>query len=98
MDTTIIGRENEIKILERLLRSQDPELLAIYGRRRIGKTFLIKSYYEKHIVFACSGQYNGKTREQLINFAGQLNLHFPGKKTILAPATWQEAFSILRER
>jgi len=80
------------------LHSQDPELLAIYGRRRIGKTFLIKSYYQKHIVFACSGQYNGKTREQLINFAEQLNLYFPEKKTVLAPATWQEAFSILRER
>jgi len=97
MPPVIIGRENEIKILERLLNSKDPELLAIYGRRRIGKTFLIKSYYEKHIVFSCSGQYNGKTREQLINFAEQLNLYFPRKKPIIAPATWQEAFSLLRD-
>jgi len=97
MKTSIVGREPEIKILERLLHSREPELLAIYGRRRVGKTFLIKSYYQEHIVFSCTGQNNGKTQEQLINFAEQLNLYFPGRKTILAPATWQEAFSVLRE-
>jgi AAA+ ATPase superfamily predicted ATPase len=97
MSSVIIGRENEIKILERLLHSKEPEMLAIYGRRRVGKTFLIRSYFQQHLVFSCTGQPNLKTREQLINFAEQLNLHFPEKKTILAPATWQEAFSILRE-
>lgn len=97
MNPIIIGRENEIRILERLLESREPELLAIYGRRRVGKTFLIKSFYREHLVFSCSGQYNGKTREQLINFAEQLNLYFPEKKAILAPGTWQEAFSMLRE-
>lgn len=97
MKSAIIGREDEIKILERLLHSREPELLAIYGRRRVGKTFLIKSYYQEHIVFSCTGQYNGKTQGQLTNFAEQINLYFPGKKTILAPATWQDAFSILRE-
>lgn len=97
MNSLIIGREQEIKILDRLLNSKDAELLAIYGRRRVGKTFLIRSYYKQHLVFGCTGQYNGKTRAQLINFAEQLNLHFPEKKTIVAPATWQEAFSTLRE-
>jgi hypothetical protein len=97
MDSIIIGRENELKILERLLHSGSPELLAIYGRRRVGKTFLIRSCYRDHLVFSCTGQPNAKTREQLINFTEQLNLHFPKKKTILAPATWREAFSILRE-
>ena len=97
MKSTIIGREDEIKILERLLHSKEPELLAIYGRRRVGKTFLIKTYYQEHIAFSCTGQYNGKTQEQLTNFAEQLNLHFPEKKTILVPTTWQQAFGVLRE-
>src|ERR1700761_3771544 len=98
MNTQVIGREDELKILERLLHSKDPELLAIYGRRRVGKTFLIRSYYQQHLVFSCTGQPNAKTQEQLTNFAEQLNLYFPGKKTILAPGTWQEAFSMLREQ
>lgn len=96
MKSAIIGREDEIKILERLLHSRDPELLAVYGRRRVGKTFLIKSYYQEHIVFSCTGQYNGKTREQLANFREQLKLHFPEIESMLIPGTWQEAFSMLR--
>ena len=97
MNTEIIGREDEIKILERLLQSGEPELLAIYGRRRVGKTFLVKTYYKQHIAFSCSGQYNGKTREQLINFTDQLNIWFPKNKSDIAATTWQEAFSRLKE-
>jgi uncharacterized protein len=94
--TSIIGREGEIKILERLLRSDEPELLAIYGRRRVGKTFLIKTYYKEHLAFSCSGQYNGKTREQLTNFIEQLNVFFPKNKELLHADTWQFAFNRLR--
>jgi AAA+ ATPase superfamily predicted ATPase len=97
MNTEIIGRESEIKILERLLESREPELLAVYGRRRVGKTFLIKTYYKQYLAFSCSGQHQGKTREQLINFTEQLNVHFPPKKPMLAVSTWQEAFNRLRE-
>jgi AAA+ ATPase superfamily predicted ATPase len=96
MEPVIIGREAEIKILDRLLSSKEPELLAIYGRRRVGKTFLIKSHYQKHIAFSCSGQDNCKTREQLVNFRDQLKHHFPGIESIFIPNTWQEAFSMLR--
>lgn len=96
MNTTIIGREAEITILDRLLQSREPELLAIYGRRRVGKTFLIKTYYKPYLVFSCSGQFNGKTGEQLINFTEQLNTFFPKRKAPAA-ATWQEAFQQLRQ-
>jgi uncharacterized protein len=96
MATSIIGREAEIKILERLLHSGEPELLAIYGRRRVGKTFLIKTYYKEHLAFSCSGQYNGKTREQLTNFIEQLNVYFPKNRELLHADTWQFAFNRLR--
>ncbi len=97
MNTQIIGREEEINILEKLLKSREPELLAIYGRRRVGKTFLVKTYYKPNLIFSCSGQYNGKTNEQLINFSEQLNISFPAKKITSPAATWQEAFSRLRD-
>ncbi len=96
MNTQIIGREEEINILEKLLKSREPELLAIYGRRRVGKTFLVKTYYKPNLIFSCSGQYNGKTQEQLLNFSEQLNVFFPSKATVLPATTWQEAFSRLR--
>jgi AAA+ ATPase superfamily predicted ATPase len=97
MHANITGREEEIEILNKLLQSTQPELLVIYGRRRVGKTFLIKTFYKKHIAFSCSGQYLGKTKEQLLNFAEQLNTCFPNRKPALAPASWQEAFSQLKD-
>ena len=95
MSTAIIGREEETEILERLLKSQDPELLAIYGRRRVGKTYLIRTYYKQHLTFSCSGQYNTKAPEQLLNFSEQLSKYFPSRKMRPAAATWHEAFSQL---
>src|SRR5687767_9424386 len=97
METSIIGRENEISILEELLQSRQPELLAIYGRRRVGKTFLIKKFFRDYIVFSCTGQYNGKKNEQLINFTEKLNFYFPENKNLLAARTWQQAFSRLKD-
>lgn len=97
MNEVIIGRKDEMEILEQLLQSGEPELLAIYGRRRVGKTFLINTYFKPHITFSCSGQSNGKTKEQLINFTKQLNRAFPEKGTMIAPSTWQEAFFQLEE-
>jgi AAA+ ATPase superfamily predicted ATPase len=97
MTPIIIGRENEICILEKLLKSNSSELLALYGRRRVGKTFLIKTYYKDHITFSCSGQYQGKTKEQLINFAVQISTYFPEAKPVVTPASWQAAFQLLEK-
>jgi uncharacterized protein len=93
----IIGRESEIDILQGLLRSRESELLALYGRRRVGKTFLIRTYYANEIIFSCSGQFMGKKQEQLINFMHQLNSHFPDRKIAFPPTTWQLAFQQLEE-
>lgn len=45
----VIGREEEKKLLEELLYSGEAELIAIYGRRRVGKTYLIRNFYQKHL-------------------------------------------------
>ncbi|MFN3664610.1 MAG: AAA family ATPase [Sediminibacterium sp.] len=95
MSSIIIGREAEKTILENLLKSNAPELLAIYGRRRVGKTFLIKTYYKDNLTFSCSGQYQGKTNEQLINFAIQIGTCFPEHKPPVTPSSWQAAFQLL---
>ena len=59
MKQAITGRTEEIKILEQLLKSDQPELLAIYGRRRVGKTYLVKNYYADNLIFSCSGESGG---------------------------------------
>ena len=43
----IIGRHNEQHALQQYTESDKPEFVAVYGRRRVGKTFLIKEYFKK---------------------------------------------------
>ncbi len=90
----IIGRIPELKQLEQLLESPDAELLAIYGRRRVGKTFLIRNAYEKQLVFEFSGAHNASLRTQLAVF-GQAMSKATGFH-IAAPANWMQAFDQLR--
>jgi len=97
MNLPIIGREEETAILERLKKSNFPELLAIYGRRRVGKTYLIKTYYASNIKFECSGQTNASKEEQLVNFVRRLNKSFPSGEFLVTPRSWQEAFWQLQE-
>ena len=47
MSMDIPCRKDELVILDKLLQSKKPELLALYGRRRIGKTFLIREFFSK---------------------------------------------------
>ena len=61
----IIGRTNEIEILEHCYNSTQSEFVAIYGRRRIGKTFLIRELFKDRTVFYASGIFNEGIESQL---------------------------------
>ncbi len=92
----LIGREPEIEVLDRLYHSKNAEFLAIYGRRRVGKTFLVTQYCKnKGIFFEITGAPNASTKEQLLNFYDEYCSLFNKKKN--PPKTWSEAFKDLRE-
>ena len=61
----IVGRNTEQELLRECLFSGRPEFLAVYGRRRVGKTFLIKEYFENSFSFYATGVPNQKTAQQL---------------------------------
>jgi uncharacterized protein len=90
----IAGRDDEIGILNSLLETERSEFLAVYGRRRIGKTFLIRQVYEKHIVFDTSGLHEKNIEQQLENF--WLDISRASGKNTLLPQTWLQAFSLLK--
>lgn len=52
---TIIGRATEKKLLLDIEKSGDAELVAIYGRRRVGKTFLVRNGFSRELAFEFSG-------------------------------------------
>ncbi len=67
-DSTLIGRKNEIQKLDNIVQSKKSEFLAIYGRRRVGKTFLVREYFDYKFDFQVSGLANADTAQQLFNF------------------------------
>jgi hypothetical protein len=92
---SLIGRKTEIAVLNRLLASEDAEFLALYGRRRVGKTFLIREHYRKHLTIELTGLKDGSLKEQLGNFHHELSHRSHKAGTV--PRSWQEAFRQLAE-
>ena len=88
----LVGRIHEKKVLEDALASPGAELIAVYGRRRIGKTFLIRSVYEKYIKFESIGVHNATMQEQLEGFSFALKKAIESPLDIAVPKTWVAAF------
>jgi len=89
----IIGREKELRILSRCERSGKPEFLAVYGRRRVGKTFLIAEHFSNKFAFSVAGISGGSTKEQLNEFRSSLMRYYKGDFPV--PKDWHEAFFML---
>lgn len=87
----IISRKYEKKELERLLKSRKSELLCVYGRRRVGKTYLIEQTIGDNFAFRVTGIETATNRDHLIAFNERLKAHGDDIKTI--PKNWFEAFA-----
>lgn len=91
----IIGRNNEMKLLRQYVNSQKAEFIAVYGRRRVGKTFLVREMFGNEFVFEVSGTIHGKRSEQMYNFVQSLQLY--GYECLETPTDWNVAFDALRQ-
>ena len=91
MNKNLIGREREQAVLMAALASQEAEMVAVIGRRRVGKTFLIKNTYTDRIAFEVIGVQNAEMGEQLQNFAFRINRFFYAGKAKLKPKNWLDA-------
>ena len=87
-----IGRKEEIRVLEEVLATPEAEMVSIIGRRRVGKTYLVKHVYDGRIDFEASGVQNAPLSEQLQNFSLRLNETFFEGAAVLKPANWLDAF------
>jgi hypothetical protein len=94
MKKNIIGREKELKILQEAHNSNVSEFVAVYGRRRVGKTFLIREFFEENLVFDVAGLANAGTKEQLVNFNISLNKNNINE-TFNVSRNWLAAFEQL---
>ncbi len=91
----IIGRKNEVSTLERLLQDDRSHFLAVYGRRRVGKTFLIREFFGYRFTFQHSGLSDGGIRDQL--YAFESSIKDAGGMSPGNPGNWLEEFEDLKE-
>ena len=95
MDASLIGRKEEKEILLEALSSPESEMVAVIGRRRVGKTFLVRTIYADRIVFEITGLQDASRKQQLENFVLQLAEASGAALPIRPPASWLEAFALL---
>lgn len=91
----IIGRKKEIQTLKQCYDSEKAEMVIVYGRRRIGKTFLVRETFENRFDFHITGLYKKSKAKQLENFANVL-AEYSGEQYDV-PKTWYEAFRLLKQ-
>lgn len=91
----LIGREREITLLTKYEKSARPEFVAVYGRRRVGKTFLIKNLFDHNICFSSSGSYGSSRAVQLENFSLELSSRTGQPPVKLRD--WTHAFWLLEQ-
>ena len=90
----MIGRTKEIEELNRLYESDESEFVAVYGRRRVGKTYLVRETFSDRFAFHHTGLPNATKHQQLVHFKESLVAAGARVKT---PRNWFEAFHALRE-
>lgn len=95
----IVGRLREKKLLGELIKSKKSEFIAIYGRRRIGKTYLIKNHISSFpcVFFHVTGLQKGSSKEQLEEFAKQIGKTFYNSPSIVPQTSWRGAFEDLTD-
>ena len=97
MEKSLVGRQKEQEALLKALQSPEAEMVALIGRRRVGKTFLVRSVYAQYIRFEVTGLQNSTTKAQLKNFFLHLKKAFGATTVTQKPTDWLEAFYQLTE-
>lgn len=94
----IIGRQNELNVLQSVYKSNKAEFVAIYGRRRVGKTFLVSQYFQnKGIYFEITGSQMASVQEQLKNYHREFLALFDSECYTTEPESWSDALYRLYE-
>jgi hypothetical protein len=91
----VIGRNAQLVAIKEILDHSKSSMVAVTGRRRVGKTFLIDQSLKSHMSFRMTGIQNGSMNEQLVNFNEKLK-EYSGAPFLSTPSNWLEAFSTLK--
>ena len=93
----LIGRKEERNIFNDCLQSNESRLVAVYGRRRVGKTFLIRNHFDKLIKFEIAGLHHGDTKDQLKQVFDVISSYRLPKPALVYPNSWMDAFRLIQD-
>ena len=91
----MIGRRKELGIIRDCINADRSRLVVIYGRRRVGKTFLVREAFDYSFTFTHTGLEKVRYVEQLAEFWSSLKRQW--RKDCPMPANWFEAFDLLKD-
>ena len=91
----LLGRKKELEMLKAISYDEQSHFVAVYGRRRVGKTFLIRESYNYRFTFQHAGLSEGGMKEQLFAFTSSIK--DTGYKVDKNPKNWLEAFELLKD-
>ncbi len=94
MKSVLIGRVQEQKKLDYIYNSGKPEFISVYGKRRVGKTYLVKQHFNTRLDFYVTGVYEGRMSDQLSNFNKALNQY--GEDSYPQAKNWFDSFDQLK--
>ncbi len=92
----MIGRQEERRILTSAIKNTSGAMIAVIGRRRVGKTYLIETMYKDHMAFNLIGQQHADRITQLQNFTIKLQEYTGSEQPLERPANWRAAFDRLK--
>ena len=92
----IIGREREMSELQRSMESDRSEFIIVYGRRRVGKTYLVDNFFNYEYDFSFVGGHRLTKQKQLKNFAKAMK-KYAHLQQLPKYASWDDAFDALEE-
>lgn len=93
----IIGRKREQELLNKAYTSNESEFIVVYGRRRVGKTHLIREFFtsKKATLFHATGLQKGGLKQQLKKFTEAISETFFDNTPLGSPKNWDEALGLL---
>jgi AAA+ ATPase superfamily predicted ATPase len=91
----VIGRKEELELLKRVKENASSSFIAVYGRRRVGKTFLIRNAFDNNFDFSVTGLFKVSLAQQLVNFHAALLKHNSHAEVLEPAKDWFTAFQQL---
>ncbi len=91
----IIGRKAELEILDRVYESKKSEFVILYGRRRVGKTYLVNQRFGEYFTFRMTALGNATLEQQLVNFYTNFSAAAPHLANGGVPPNWFQAFQLI---